>query len=50
MMNGIGGPGDFERNGYLLVFVTPSVAKGGIHLVHRLVEHGSMLPGLRLEE
>ena len=29
MMNGIGGSGDFARNGYLSVFVTPSVAKGG---------------------
>jgi succinyl-CoA:acetate CoA-transferase len=29
MMNGIGGSGDFARNGYLSVFVTKSVAKGG---------------------
>ncbi|WP_315530327.1 acetyl-CoA hydrolase/transferase family protein [Delftia acidovorans] len=29
MMNGIGGSGDFARNGYLSFFVTPSVAKGG---------------------
>jgi acetyl-CoA hydrolase len=29
MMNGIGGAGDFERNGYLTIFVAPSVAKGG---------------------
>ncbi|MDR2562883.1 MAG: acetyl-CoA hydrolase/transferase family protein [Prevotellaceae bacterium] len=28
MMNGIGGSGDFTRNGYLSIFVTPSVAKG----------------------
>ena len=28
MMNGIGGSGDFARNGYLSFFVTPSVAKG----------------------
>ncbi|QNP50533.1 acetyl-CoA hydrolase/transferase family protein [Diaphorobacter aerolatus] len=29
MMNGIGGSGDFARNGFLSFFVTPSVAKGG---------------------
>ena len=29
IMNGIGGSGDFTRNGYLSVFVAPSVAKGG---------------------
>jgi len=29
MMNGIGGSGDFARNGYLSFFVTPSVAKAG---------------------
>lgn len=29
MMNGIGGSGDFARNGYLSFFVTPSTAKGG---------------------
>ncbi|HQF86942.1 MAG TPA: succinate CoA transferase [Acidobacteriota bacterium] len=29
LMNGIGGSGDFERNAYLSIFVTPSVAKGG---------------------
>ncbi|WP_108650296.1 succinate CoA transferase [Dongshaea marina] len=29
MMNGIGGSGDFERNGYLSIFVCPSIAKGG---------------------
>ena len=29
MMNGIGGSGDFARNGYLSVFVTKSLAKGG---------------------
>ncbi|MFM7148470.1 MAG: acetyl-CoA hydrolase/transferase C-terminal domain-containing protein, partial [Gemmataceae bacterium] len=29
MMNGIGGSGDFERNGYLSIFVTPSIAKKG---------------------
>ena len=29
MMNGIGGSGDFARNGFLSFFVTPSVAKDG---------------------
>lgn len=29
MMNGIGGSGDFARNGYLSFFVTPSVVKDG---------------------
>lgn len=29
MMNGIGGAGDFARNGYLTIFTCPSVAKGG---------------------
>jgi len=29
MMNGIGGSGDYARNGYLSFFVTPSVAKDG---------------------
>ncbi|MDY6148886.1 MAG: acetyl-CoA hydrolase/transferase family protein [Porphyromonas sp.] len=29
MMNGIGGSGDFTRNGYLSIFTTPSVAKDG---------------------
>ncbi|KAF1043954.1 acetyl-CoA hydrolase/transferase family protein [Xylophilus sp.] len=29
IMNGIGGSGDFARNAYLSIFVTPSVAKGG---------------------
>ena len=29
MMNGIGGSGDFARAGYLTIFTTPSVAKGG---------------------
>jgi succinyl-CoA:acetate CoA-transferase len=30
MMNGIGGSGDFARNAYLSVFVTQSLAKGGL--------------------
>ena len=30
MMNGIGGSGDFSRNAYLSVFVTQSLAKGGL--------------------
>ena len=29
MMNGIGGSGDFARNAYLSIFVTPSPAKDG---------------------
>ncbi len=29
MINGIGGSGDFTRNAYLSIFLTPSVAKGG---------------------
>jgi len=29
MMNGIGGSGDFARNGYISLFLTPSTAKNG---------------------
>jgi acetyl-CoA hydrolase len=29
MMNGIGGSGDFTRNAYLSIYMTPSVQKGG---------------------
>ena len=29
MMNGIGGSGDFARNGYLSIFACPSMSKGG---------------------
>ncbi|MBN2741497.1 MAG: acetyl-CoA hydrolase/transferase family protein [Rhodobacteraceae bacterium] len=29
IQNGIGGSGDFARNGYVSIFMTPSVAKGG---------------------
>ena len=29
IMNGIGGSGDFARNGYLSVFMSPSTAKNG---------------------
>ena len=29
MMNGIGGSGDFTRNGYVSIFLSPSTAKGG---------------------
>ena len=29
LMNGIGGSCDYERNGYLSIFTTPSIAKGG---------------------
>ena len=30
MMNGIGGSGDFTRNGYLSIFSCPSITKGGM--------------------
>jgi succinyl-CoA:acetate CoA-transferase len=30
IMNGIGGSGDFARNAYLSIFMTPSTAKGGL--------------------
>lgn len=40
MMNGIGGSGDFARNGYLTVFTCPSVAKGGkISSIVPMVSH-----------
>ncbi len=40
MMNGVGGSGDFARNGYLSVFVTKSIAKGGaISSVVPMVTH-----------
>jgi succinyl-CoA:acetate CoA-transferase len=29
IMNGIGGSGDFARNAYISIFMTPSLAKGG---------------------
>ena len=29
VMNGIGGSGEFTRNGYLSLMMTPSIAKGG---------------------
>jgi acyl-CoA hydrolase len=29
LMNGIGGSCDYERNGYISIFTTPSTAKGG---------------------
>jgi len=50
MMNGIGGSGDFARNGYLSVFMSPSTAKNGAissivpmasHVDH--TEHDSMV-------
>ena len=28
-MNGVGGSGEFTRNGYLSIFMAPSIAKGG---------------------
>ncbi|WP_347558101.1 acetyl-CoA hydrolase/transferase family protein [Robbsia sp. KACC 23696] len=40
MMNGIGGSGDFARNGQLSIFVTKSIAKGGqISSVVPMVSH-----------
>ena len=40
MMNGIGGSGDFTRNAYLSVFITPSVAKGtSISAIVPMVSH-----------
>ncbi|MBA7533439.1 Succinyl-CoA:coenzyme A transferase [subsurface metagenome] len=40
MMNGIGGSGDFTRNSYLSIFVTPSIAKNGdIFCVVPMVSH-----------
>jgi succinate CoA transferase len=40
MMNGIGGSGDFTRNGYLSIFACPSVAKGGkISSIVPMVSH-----------
>jgi acetyl-CoA hydrolase len=29
IMNGIGGSGEFTRNGYMAIFMTPSIAKNG---------------------
>ncbi|MCC5842942.1 MAG: succinate CoA transferase [Verrucomicrobia bacterium] len=40
MMNGIGGSGDFCRNAYISIFMTPSVAKNGdISAVVPMVSH-----------
>lgn len=40
MMNGIGGSGDFARNGLLSIFMTPSVAKdGNISAIVPMVSH-----------
>ncbi|MBN8489465.1 MAG: acetyl-CoA hydrolase/transferase family protein [Burkholderiales bacterium] len=40
IMNGIGGSGDFARNAYLSVFMTPSTAKGGrISCIVPMVSH-----------
>ena len=40
MMNGIGGSGDFTRNGWISSFVTPSTAKGGaISCIVPMVNH-----------
>jgi succinyl-CoA:acetate CoA-transferase len=40
IMNGIGGSGDFARNGYLSVFLSPSTAKNGsISSIVPMVSH-----------
>ena len=40
IMNGIGGSGDFARNGFLSVFMTPSTAKNGaISAIVPMVSH-----------
>lgn len=40
MMNGIGGSGDFTRNAYISIFLTPSIAKGGnISAIVPMVSH-----------
>ncbi|EKE84394.1 acetyl-CoA hydrolase/transferase family protein [Idiomarina xiamenensis] len=40
MMNGIGGSGDFARNGYLSIFMSPSTAKQGhISAIVPMVSH-----------
>ena len=40
IMNGIGGSGDFARNAYISIFMTPSTAKGGsISCIVPMVSH-----------
>src|SRR5699024_12711169 len=40
MMNGLGGSGDFARNAFTSMFVSPSVAKGGaISCITPMVSH-----------
>lgn len=40
IMNGIGGSGDFARNAFLSIFMTPSTAKGGaISAIVPMVSH-----------
>jgi len=40
MQNGIGGSGDFARNAYIAMFLTPSIAKGGaISCIVPMVSH-----------
>ena len=40
MMNGIGGSGDFARNAYISIFMSPSTAKGGaISCIVPMVSH-----------
>ena len=39
IMNGIGGSGDFARNGYLSFFVTPSITKDGTSRIVPMATH-----------
>jgi len=40
IQNGIGGSGDFTRNGYLSIFMAPSIAQGGtISTIVPMVSH-----------
>ncbi|MFC7704298.1 acetyl-CoA hydrolase/transferase family protein [Plastorhodobacter daqingensis] len=45
IQNGIGGSGDFARNGYISIFMTPSTAKGGkISAIVPQVSHVDHIP------
>ncbi|HUD63580.1 MAG TPA: acetyl-CoA hydrolase/transferase C-terminal domain-containing protein [Candidatus Sulfotelmatobacter sp.] len=39
IQNGIGGSGDFARNGYLSIFMAPSAKKGTISTIVPMVSH-----------
>jgi succinyl-CoA:acetate CoA-transferase len=39
IQNGIGGSGDFARNGYLAIFMAPSTTKGNISTIVPMVSH-----------